>query len=77
MTAATEHIRPVQPGDVVQISARQVGDAGRTGEIVAVLGEEEDHLHYLVRWDNGRESILYSGEGTTIRPSVGAAGSAD
>jgi hypothetical protein len=76
MTAATKHIRPVQPGDVVQISGRHVGEGGRTGEIVAVLGDEE-HMHYLVRWESGRESILYPGEGTTIRPSVGAVACAD
>jgi hypothetical protein len=53
-----------------------VGDSGRSGEIVAVLGEG-DHLHYLVRWEDGRESILYPGEGTTIRGSAYAASSAD
>jgi hypothetical protein len=73
---ATEHIRPVQPRDVVKTSGRHVGDAGRTGEIVAVLGEEA-HEHYLVRWEDGRESILYPGEGTTISPYEGAVGSAD
>jgi hypothetical protein len=76
MNATADHIRPVQPGDVVKTSGRHVGDAGRTGEIVSVLGEE-DHLHYLVRWEDGRESILYPGEGTTVQPSAGAAGSAD
>ncbi len=73
---ATEHIRPVQPGDIVRTSGRHLGDAGRTGEIVAVLGEE-GHAHYLVRWEDGRESILYPGEGTTIRPCNDATGSAD
>jgi hypothetical protein len=56
--------------------ARRVGDAARTGEIVAVLGED-DSLHYLVRWKDGRESILYPGEGITIRADPAAAGSAD
>lgn len=73
---ATDHTRPVEPRDVVKTAGRHVGDAGRTGEIVAVLGEE-DHVHYLVRWEDGRESILYPGEGTTIRPSEGAVASAD
>jgi hypothetical protein len=72
----TDHIRPVQPKDVVKTSGRHVGDTGRTGEIVAVLGEE-DHEHYLVRWEDGRESILYRSEGTTIHPSDGAVASAD
>jgi hypothetical protein len=41
-----------------------------------VLGEDE-HLHFLVRWEDGRESILYTSEGTTIQPSARAVASAD
>jgi Domain of unknown function (DUF1918) len=63
---ATPETRHVEPGDIVETSGRHVGDAGRSGEIVAVLGEDEQ-LHYLVRWEDGHESILYPGEGTTIR----------
>jgi len=76
MSATMDHIRPVQPGDVVKTSGRHVGDAGRMGEVVRVLGEK-DHVHYLVRWEDGRESILYPGEGTTIHPSESAVASAD
>jgi Domain of unknown function (DUF1918) len=76
MTATVEGIRPVLPHDLVTTSGRRVGDAGRTGEIVAVLGEE-DRMHYLVRWEDGRESILYPGEGTTVHPSESAIASAD
>ena len=73
---AANRIQSVEPGDVVKISSRHVGQASRTGEIVAVLGEEE-HPHYLVRWEDGRESILYTSEGTTIQPSAHAVASAD
>ena len=76
MTATDHHIRPVEPGDAVKTSGRHVGDAGRTGEIVSVLGEE-DHLHYLVRWEDGHESILYPGEGITIQQDESAVASAD
>ena len=76
MTATIDHLRPVQPGDVVKTSGRRVGDAGRTGEIRAVLGED-DHAHYLVRWEDGHESILYPSEGTTLHPSQAAVASAD
>jgi hypothetical protein len=69
MIAAANRIRAVEPGDLVKVSGRQVGDPGRTGEIVAVLGEE-DHPHYLVRWEDGRESILYPGEGITVAPGA-------
>jgi len=73
---ATDRIRPVQPKDVVKTSGRHVGDAGRTGEIVAVLGEK-DHEHYRVRWEDGHESMLYPSEGTTIHRSEDAVASAD
>ncbi len=63
--SATQAVR-VAPGDVVEVSGRRVGDPGRKGEILDVLGEP-DHPHYLVRWEDEHESVLYPGEGTTIR----------
>ena len=75
MTATVE-TRHVEPGDILETSGRHVGDVGRKGEIVAVLGDDE-HLHYLVRWENGHESILYPREGTTIRPHDREVGWAD
>jgi hypothetical protein len=53
-------------GDVVAVSGRRVGDHGRMGEILELLSAPE-HPHYLVRWEDGHESVLYAGEGTTIR----------
>lgn len=76
MKAAIRDIRSAEPGDLVKTAGRRVGDPGRTGEIIAVLGEEE-HLHYLVRWEDGHESILYPGEGTTIGAEAFAVASAD
>jgi rRNA processing protein Gar1 len=64
MTAQTE-TKPA-PGDVVEVSGRRVRDAGRSGVIREVLGPEE-HPHYVVRWEDGHESVLYPGEGTTVR----------
>jgi len=75
MTATVE-TRHVEPGDILETSGRHVGDVGRKGEIVAVLGDDE-HLHYLVRWENGHESILYPRDGTTIRPHDQEVGWAD
>ena len=54
-----------RPGDTIEVSGRRVGDPGRCGEIVEVLGAAE-HPHYLVRWEDGHESVLYPGEGTTV-----------
>jgi len=56
----------VTAGDVIEVSGRRVGDPGRQGEIVEVLGSA-DHPHYAVRWTDGHESVLYPREGTTIR----------
>ena len=60
----------VHPGDVVEIRARRVGEHPRTGEVVSVL-DASTHPHYLVRWDDGHESILYPRDGTTFRQSEG------
>jgi Domain of unknown function (DUF1918) len=76
MTTRVDRIHTAEPYDIVKTSGRRVGDAGRTGEIVAVLGEE-DHEHYRVRWEDGHESILYPGEGVTVEPSLGAVACAD
>jgi hypothetical protein len=75
MNTKLHGIGTVQPYDIVKTSGRHVGDGGRTGEIVAVLGEE-GHEH-RVRWEDGRESIFYPGEGFTVEPSEGVVASAD
>jgi len=64
----TKATQTVRPGDVVAITGRHVGDRGRTGEILEVLGEDL-HPHYRVRWEDGRETIFYPGEGTSIHRS--------
>jgi len=59
-------------GDIVEVSGRRVGDPGRAGEILEVLGDDE-HPHYRVRWGDGHETVLYPGEATTFkrkRPKV-------
>jgi Ala-tRNA(Pro) deacylase len=53
-------------GDTVELSGRRVGDNARHGEILEVLGEG-DHRHYRVRWEDGHETVLYPGAGTTFR----------
>jgi Ala-tRNA(Pro) deacylase len=63
-----QEVHPAR-GDVVEVSGRRVGDPGRKGEILDVLGSEE-HPHYLVRWEDEHESVLYPGEGTTVRAKV-------
>lgn len=58
------------PGDVVEVSGRRLGDGARVGEILEVRGAPE-RPHYLVRWEDGHETVLYPGEGTSIRPGTG------
>jgi hypothetical protein len=53
-------------GDLVVVAAHRVGETERTGEIREVLGKP-DHVHYLVGWDDGRESVLYPSSDATIR----------
>ena len=58
-----------QVGDTLVIEGRHVGDQQRSGEILEVLGGA-DHHHYLVRWEDGHESIFYPSNDATIRQAV-------
>lgn len=42
------------------------GEAPRVGEILEILGAP-GHEHYLVRWDEQHESIVYPADGVVIR----------
>ncbi len=57
----------IERGDIVSVSARRVGTPGRLGEIMEVLGEPALR-HYRILWEDGRESVLYPGESTSIAP---------
>jgi hypothetical protein len=60
----------VRPGDVVEVAGRHVGDPGRMGEVVEVIGDPT-HPHYRVRWEDGHESTLYPGESVSFRRRSG------
>jgi hypothetical protein len=53
-------------GDVVVVSGRRVGETGRMGEILDVLGEPA-HRHFRVRWEDGHESVFYPGGDAVVR----------
>jgi hypothetical protein len=53
-------------GDVVVVSGRRVGETGRMGEILDVLGEPA-HRHFRVRWEDGHESVFYPGDDAVVR----------
>ena len=49
------------------------GRAPRRGQISKVLGDG-GHEHYLVRWDEKHESIVYPADGVIITPGPGRRG---
>lgn len=62
-------------GDEVVVRGRHVGDADRQGVITQVRGAD-GAPPYLVRWRDGRESVLVPSSGTVIehRPAARQAG---
>jgi Domain of unknown function (DUF1918) len=50
----------------VVVHAHRLGEPGRTGLILEVLGTP-GHERYHVRWDEAHESIFYPGSDATIR----------
>ena len=70
MAASTEETPGVRPGDIIEVHEHRVGEKGRSGEILEVLGES-GHEHYRVRWDDGRESLFYPSSDATIRRGSG------
>ena len=55
-----------EAGDWVLVHGHKVGDPGREGLILEVLGEP-GHERYRVRWDEEHESVFYPGSDATIR----------
>jgi hypothetical protein len=54
-------------GDVVTVDGRRVGAPGRRGEILEASGEP-GHERLYVRWEDGRESVIYPGGDVRIHP---------
>lgn len=53
------------PGDRVIVHGHRQGAAERDGEVVDVLGED-GQPPYVVRWEDGRESILYPSSDVSV-----------
>jgi hypothetical protein len=62
----TRTYRP-HAGDVVVVDGRRVGDPGRMGQILE-SGGDPGHERLRVRWEDGRESVLYPGGDVRIHP---------
>ena len=59
-------------GDRVIEESERVGHHGREGEVLEVLGEG-GNLHYRIRWEDGRETVLFpSGGSITFTHPAGA-----
>ena len=54
-------------GDRVVVRRHRAGDVERHGEILEVRGKDGDPP-FLVRWSDGRESILVPGPEAAIEP---------
>ena len=57
---------PARPGDVIAVDGQHLGDHGHLGEVVEVLGEP-GRQRFRVRWDDGRETIVYPGPDAHLR----------
>jgi hypothetical protein len=61
-----QSLQNAKVGDLVVISRHQVGDHGRVGQILEVLGEP-GHQRLRVRWEDDRETIFFPGDDASIR----------
>jgi hypothetical protein len=52
-------------GDRLIVEGNKLGQARRSGEITRVEGSP-DHQRLWVHWDDGHESMLMPGPGTTV-----------
>jgi Ala-tRNA(Pro) deacylase len=65
MSKAPQRLR-ARIGDVVAVAGRRVGDSGRSGEILEILGEP-GHEHFRVRWEDEHESVFYPASDAIIK----------
>ncbi len=61
-------VQAARAGDAIVVSGHAVGEAGRSGEILEVLGSP-GHEHFRVRWEDGRETVFYPGSDAVVRPA--------
>lgn len=55
-------------GDRVLVSGTAAGGVEQEGEIVEIRGDEGEPP-YLVRFDDGREALIFPGPDTDLRPA--------
>jgi hypothetical protein len=58
------------PGDQIVVDSLHAGDRSRKGEILEVRSADGVE-HYIVRWDDGRETTFYPGSTAhTVTPTA-------
>lgn len=60
-----------QVGDRLIVNSRRVGQPVQEGEIVSVVGGGPGRRRYLVRWLDGRESVICPGTDVTVVEAAG------
>jgi hypothetical protein len=53
-----------KPGDLIVIESEKVGSPPREGEVLEVV-QGQVSVSYLVRWTDGRQSLIAPGAGNT------------
>ncbi len=53
----------VRPGDEIVVDSIHAGEPPRKGEILEIRSAG-DVQHYVVRWDDGKETVFYPGSTT-------------
>jgi len=64
--AKTVQGKPARAGDEIVITGHSVGDSSKTAVILEVLGEP-GHERFLVRWEDGHESIFFPADDAVVR----------
>lgn len=60
-------------GERVVVTTHRIGGHRRAGKVVEVIAEP-GHERCRIRWDDGRESVVYPGPDLTIEPRPKAVG---
>jgi hypothetical protein len=66
MAEAKEPTPKARPGDRFVVRGHHVGEPGRDGEILKVLGENGGPP-YLVLWDDGHKSEVFPGPDSYVQ----------
>jgi hypothetical protein len=67
VTATVKGSYRARAGDVVVVHGHHLGETGRLGEIVEVLGDP-NHPRLRIRWEDDHESILSPSRDAVVEP---------